>query len=257
MVVDAACASSLTAIHLAVRSIQSGEAEMALAGGVEILLDESMYLDLSAAKILSPEGRCRTFDSSANGIGLGEGCGVLVLKSLQSAIADGDKIYGVIDGTAVNNDGNTMGVTTPNPEAQRELIEAAIKDGNVHPDTITYVEAHGTGTLIGDPIELKALTQVFGNYTSNKQFCGVGSVKTNLGHLLSAAGAASIIKVLLSMTAGELPPTLNCDQPNPRFNFNDSPFYLVRETMLGRANRMYAGRASVLLDWAATMRTLL
>ncbi|WP_186785896.1 beta-ketoacyl synthase N-terminal-like domain-containing protein [Paenibacillus agilis] len=229
MVVDAACASSLTAIHLAVRSIQSGEAEMALAGGVEILLDESMYLDLSAAKILSPEGRCRTFDSAANGIGLGEGCGVLVLKPLQAAIEDGDKIYGVIDGTAINNDGNTMGVTTPNPEAQRELIEAAIEDGGIHPDTITYVEAHGTGTLIGDPIELKALTQVFGKYTSNKQYCGVGSVKTNLGHLLSAAGAASMIKVLLSMTAGELPPTLNCSHPNPRFNFDDSPFYLVRE----------------------------
>ncbi|MDK8181876.1 type I polyketide synthase [Paenibacillus sp. UMB4589-SE434] len=229
MVVDAACASSLTAIHLAVRSIQSGEAEMALAGGVEILLDESMYLDLSAAKILSPEGRCRTFDSAANGVGLGEGCGVLVLKPLQAAIADGDKIYGVIDGTAINNDGNTMGVTTPNPEAQRELIEAAIEDGGIHPDTITYVEAHGTGTLIGDPIELKALTQVFGKYTSNKQYCGVGSVKTNLGHLLSAAGAASIIKVLLSMTAGQLPPTLNCSHPNPRFNFDDSPFYLVRE----------------------------
>ncbi|MCZ8522702.1 MULTISPECIES: beta-ketoacyl synthase N-terminal-like domain-containing protein [Paenibacillus] len=246
MVVDAACASSLTAIHLGVRAIQSGEAEVALAGGVEILLDETMYLDLSAAKILSPEGRCRTFDSSANGIGLGEGCGVLVLKSLDAAIADGDKIYGVIDGTAVNNDGNTMGVTTPNPEAQRELIEAAIEDGGVHPETITYVEAHGTGTLIGDPIELKALTQVFGRFTSKKQFCGVGSVKTNLGHLLSAAGAASIIKVLLSMTNGELPPTLNCSEPNPRFHFGESPFFIVRETLpwQGERNVLRAGISS-------------
>ncbi|WP_195571659.1 beta-ketoacyl synthase N-terminal-like domain-containing protein [Paenibacillus sp. 1001270B_150601_E10] len=235
MVVDAACASSLTAIHLAVRSIQTGEAEMALAGGVEILLDETMYLDLSAAKILSPEGRCRTFDSAANGIGLGEGCGVLVLKPLTAAIADGNKIYGVIDGTAINNDGNTMGVTTPNPEAQRELIESALEDGGIHPDTISYVEAHGTGTLIGDPIELKALTQVFSKYTSKTQYCGVGSVKTNLGHLLSAAGAASIMKVLLSMTAGELPPTLHCSHPNPRFNFEDSPFYLVREVQAWRS----------------------
>lgn len=229
MVIDTACSSSLTAIHSAVRSIQSGESELALAGGVDILLDEAVYLTLSSAKVLSPDGRCKTFDAEANGIGLGEGCGVLVLKPLSKAIQDGNKIYGVIDGSAVNSDGNTMGVTTPNPEAQRELIEKAIAAAGINPETISYVETHGTGTLIGDPIELKALTQIFAKYSPQKQFCGVGSVKSNIGHLLSGAGAASIIKVLLAMIHQELPPTLHCDKPNPRFNFQDSPFYIVQK----------------------------
>jgi acyl transferase domain-containing protein len=121
-----------------------------------------------------------------------------------------------------------MGITTPNPDAQRELIETAIADAGISPETISYVEAHGTGTLIGDPIELKALTKIFTKHTSKKQFCGVGSVKTNLGHLLSAAGAAGIIKVLLAISQQELPPTLHCKKPNPRFNFEDSPLYLVQ-----------------------------
>ncbi len=228
MVVDTACSSSLTAIHLAVRSIQSKEAEIALAGGVEILLDESVFIALSGEKILSPDGRCKTFDTSANGIGLGEGCGVLVLKSLNKAIADNDKIYGVIDGSAINNDGNTVGVTTPNPEAQRQLIGAAIADANITPDTISYIEAHGTGTVIGDPIELKALTQILSEHTMRKGFCGVGSVKSNIGHLLNAAGVSGIIKVLLAIIHQQIPPTLHCDNPNPRFNFEESPLYLVR-----------------------------
>lgn len=229
MVVDTACSSSLTAIHLAARCLQSGEAEVALAGGVEILLDESIYLALSAAKILSPRGRCKTFDSAADGIGLGEGCGALVLKPLSRAIRDQDKIYGVLDGSALNNDGNTMGITTPNPQAQQELIEKALGDAGINPETISYIETHGTGTFIGDPIELKALMQVFNRYTVKKQFCGIGSVKTNLGHLLSAAGIAGVIKVLLAINRQELPPTLHCSQPNPRFDFGASPFYPVRE----------------------------
>ena len=229
MVIDTACSSALTAIHLAVQSIRNGETEIALAGGVDILLDESVFLSLSAAQILSPEGRCRPFDAGANGIGLGEGCGVLVLKPLKRAIRDHNKIYGVILGSAINNDGNTMGVTTPNPDAQRELIETAMADAGISPETIGYVETHGTGTLIGDPIELKALTSIFAEHTSLKQFCGVGSVKSNIGHLLSAAGSASIIKVLLAITHRHLPPTLHCSKPNPRFNFKESPLYPVLE----------------------------
>ncbi len=226
-VVDAACASSLTAIHLAVQSIRHGESDMALAGGVEVLLDESPYVVLSTAQVLSPGGRCKTFDESADGIGLGEGCAVLVLKSLQKAILDGDKIYGVIDGSAINNDGNTMGITTPNPSAQSELIETAIAVANIDPATISYVETHGTGTLIGDPIELNALTKIFNAHSPKKQFCGVGSVKSNIGHLLSAAGGASMVKVLLAIIHRQLPPTIHCDHPNPRFNFAQSALYLV------------------------------
>ncbi|MBV7337982.1 KR domain-containing protein [Chloroflexi bacterium TSY] len=229
MVVDTACASSLTAIHLAMQSISRGESTVALAGGVDILLDEAPYIGLSAAQVLSPDGRCKTFDENANGIGIGEGCGVLVLKSLDQAIADGNKIYGEIEGSAINQDGYTMGVTTPNPEAQQALIETVLREAQVDPRTITYVETHGTGTLIGDPIELKGLTDAFGQAPNDKQFCGVGSVKSNIGHLLSAAGAAGIIKVLLSITHKALPPTLHCEHPNPRFNFAESPFYPVRQ----------------------------
>ena len=167
----------------------------------------------------------KTFDERADGTGLGEGCGVLVLKRLSDAIKGEDKIYGVLDGTAVNNDGNTMGVTTPNPKAQQELIEEAISVGNINPETITYIETHGTGTAIGDPIELRGITKALG--VSQNGHCGVGSVKTNFGHLLSAAGIAGVIKVLLSINAKKLPPTLNCEQPNPRFDFKSSPVYPV------------------------------
>lgn len=227
MVIDTACSSSLTAIHQAVASILSGESEVALAGGVDILLDEGLFVGLSNAKILSPDGRCKTFDANANGIGIGEGCGVLVLKSLEQAIKDNQKIYAVIDSSVINNDGNTMGVTTPNPDAQADLIASAIEKANIDPKTISYVETHGTGTLIGDPIELRGLTRALNGSNAKEQFCGVGSVKSNIGHLLSAAGAASIIKVALSIVNRHLPPTLHCETPNPRFNFGASPLYPV------------------------------
>ncbi|WP_160138416.1 type I polyketide synthase [Chryseobacterium sp. c4a] len=227
MVIDTACSSSLTAIHQAAASILSGESEIALAGGVDILLDEGLFVGLSNAKILSPDGRCKTFDADANGIGIGEGCGVLVLKSLEQAITDNQKIYALIDSSVINNDGNTMGVTTPNPEAQTDLITSAIEKANINPKTITYVETHGTGTLIGDPIELRGLTRALNHSDSKEQFCGVGSVKSNIGHLLCAAGAASIIKVALSIVNRNLPPTLHCETPNPRFNFSNSPLYPV------------------------------
>ncbi|MNW40768.1 Polyketide synthase PksL [compost metagenome] len=228
MVVDTACSSALTAVHLAMQSLQLGESEVALAGGVDILLDQTPFVIMSTSQILSADGYCKSFSADADGIGLGEGCGVVVLKPLHKAIEDQDKIYAVMDGSAINNDGNTMGVTTPNPQTQRELIHKAITVAGVQPETITYIEAHGTGTLIGDPIELKALTEVFADYTDQKQFCGVGSVKSNIGHALSAAGAASLIKVILSMIHEELPPTLHCLNPNPRFELQNSPFFIVQ-----------------------------
>ncbi|WP_204824184.1 SDR family NAD(P)-dependent oxidoreductase [Paenibacillus nicotianae] len=229
LVVDTACSSSLTAIHLAVQSIQNGECELAFAGGVDILLDEVPFETLGSANVLSTDSRCKTFSADADGIGLGEGCGVVILKPLDQAIADQDRIYGVIDGSALNNDGNTMGITTPNPEAQKELVYKAVQNADIDPSTISYIETHGTGTLIGDPIELKALTSVFSDVTDRQQFCGVGSVKSNIGHLLSAAGVASFIKVLLSLVHEELPPTIHCDVPNPRFRFEQSPFYIVQQ----------------------------
>lgn len=229
LVIDSACSSSLVALHLAAQSLVSGETDVAVAGGVDILLDELPYLNLSEGRALSPDGRCHTFDERANGFVPGEGCGVVVLKPLARAQADGDRIYAVLDGSAVNNDGHTMGITTPNPAAQREVIESALAAAGASAASVGYVEAHGTGTMIGDPIELKALTQVFRGATEACGVCGVGSVKTNLGHLLSAAGIASFIKVVLALRYGHLPPTLHCHTPNPRFEFAKSPFYPVTQ----------------------------
>ena len=225
MVVDTACSSSLTALALAQQALTLGECELALVGGADVLLDERPYLKLSAAGALSPDGACRAFDVDANGIVLGEGAGALLVKPLARAFADGDRIDAVVETVATNNDGRTMGLTTPNPEAQEQLIRAALRRADVDAGTVSYVEAHGTGTMIGDPIELRALTRAFRASTSDSGFCAVGSVKSNIGHLLMAAGQASLQKVVLSLMHGQLPPTLHCAQPNPRFTFSESPFY--------------------------------
>lgn len=227
MVIDAACASSLTAINLAINSINSGESEMAFAGGVEIL-EPTTYEVLSPSKIICPDGKCKTFSNNANGIAIGEGCGVILLKALDKAIADGDKIYGVIDGGALNNDGNTMGIKTPDPKAQEDLVLQAIKNSDIDGSTISYIEAHGTGTMIGDPIELKSLTKVLRRYSGKNNYCGIGSVKCNIGHLLCASAVASVIKVLLCITKKQLPASINCEPLTTRFKFEGSPLYVVK-----------------------------
>ena len=163
LVLDSACSSSLAAVHLACQSLQSGDSELAIAGGVDLLLDEKSYLFLSAAHALSPDGRCRTFDEKANGFVPGEGVGCVLLKPLAQAMADGDHVYAVIDGSAINNDGRTLGITTPGVEGQVDVIERALQKAGAAPSTVSYVEAHGTGTMIGDPIELRALARVFAN----------------------------------------------------------------------------------------------
>ena len=225
LVVDTACSSSLVSLHLACRALTSGQEELALVGGVDLLLDEMSYLSLSAAQALSPDGKCHTFDLSANGFVPGEGCGMVMLKPLANALRDGDQVYAVIRGSAVNNDGRTMGITTPNVDAQVAVIQEALERTGIDPRGISCMETHGTGTMIGDPIELKALTRVFRQHTDAREFCAVGSVKTNIGHLLSAAGIASAIKIALALHHRELPPTLNCETPNPRFAFSESPFF--------------------------------
>lgn len=228
LVVDSACSSSLVALHLAVTSLATGESEMALAGGADLLLDEEQYVMLSAAGALSPQGRCRTFDEAADGLVPGEGAAVVLLRRLADARRDGDRVLAVIEATGTNNDGRTMGITTPSARSQRELVGEVLERGRIDPRTIGYVEAHGTGTLIGDPIEVQALTAVYRHYTGDRQFCGIGSVKSNIGHLLSAAGAAGLVKVVQTLRHGLLVPTLHCHRPNPRFAFPDSPFYPVR-----------------------------
>ncbi|TQJ03210.1 SDR family NAD(P)-dependent oxidoreductase [Amycolatopsis cihanbeyliensis] len=240
LVVDSACSSALVSVHLATQSLRLGESDLALAGGVEILLDELPFVGMSESRALSPTGRCRTFAEDADGIVLGEGAGALLLKRLSDALRDGDHVHAVLEGGAVNNDGRTMGITTPNPDAQREAIHAALRDAGVtSAERIGYVEAHGTGTRIGDPMELKALTEVFRASTDQVGFCGVGSVKTNIGHLLSAAGIAGLIKTVLAVEHGQLPPTLHCETTNQRFRFADSPLFPVR------AARQWSGRDGV------------
>ncbi|NBE80083.1 KR domain-containing protein [Micromonospora sp. NEAU-HG-1] len=229
LVVDSACSSSLVSIHLAAQSLASGESCMALAGGVDLLLDEEPYLMLSAGRALSPSGRCRTFDESADGFVPGEGAGMVLLKRLADAERDGDRVLAVIESSGVNNDGRTMGHTTPNGRAQRALIADVLARGGIDARTIGYVEAHGTGTMIGDPIELQALTAVHRAYTADRGYCGIGSIKSSMGHLLSAAGIAGFIKAVQILRYGRLVPTLHCRRPNPRFAFAESPFFPVTE----------------------------
>ncbi|WP_103534501.1 beta-ketoacyl synthase N-terminal-like domain-containing protein [Streptomyces sp. SM11] len=227
LVIDSACSSSLVSIHLAAQSLASGESSMALAGGVDLLFDEEPYLMLSAAKALSPSGRCRTFDESADGLVPGEGAGMVLLKRLDDARRDGDRVLAVLESSGVNNDGRTMGYTTPSGRAQRVLIADVLNRAGIDARTVGYVEAHGTGTMIGDPIELQALTAVHRTHTEDVGYCGIGSIKSTMGHLLSAAGVAGFIKAVQILRHGLVVPTLHCERPNPRFAFAESPFFPV------------------------------
>ncbi|RKZ68397.1 MAG: hypothetical protein DRQ99_03980, partial [Candidatus Parabeggiatoa sp. nov. 3] len=221
---DTACSSSLVAIHLACQSLKEGETEMMLAGGVTLYVTEKPYIQMSKAGMLSPDNKCKTFDNSANGFVPAEGVGVVVLKLLDKAMTDGDFIYGVIKGTGINQDGETNGITAPSSESQKALEIAVYDKNKINPETITYVEAHGTGTKLGDPIEIDALTCAFRKYTQKKQYCFIGSVKTNLGHTSAAAGVASVMKVLLALKHRQIPPSLHFENENEHINFKDSPF---------------------------------
>lgn len=212
---------------------------MALAGGIELILDHHIHVGFSKAEVLSDDGTAYVFDQRARGFALGEGAGIVLLKSYETALEDGDEILAVIPGSAVNNDGRTMGVTVPGIEGQKEVIRQALAASGVSAGTITYMEAHGTGTLLGDPIEIRAATQVYREFTQDKQYCAVGSVKSNMGHLLRAAGIPSFIKVVLALRHKFLPPTIHCENPHPRFKFAESPFYPIttgRKWLPGKNN---------------------
>ncbi|MYV56019.1 beta-ketoacyl synthase N-terminal-like domain-containing protein, partial [Streptomyces sp. SID3212] len=224
LTVDSACSSALSALYLAMGALAAGDCDAALVGAADLLLDEAPFLKLSASGALSPDGACHVFDAAANGIVLGEGVGAVLLKPLARALADGDRIHAVIETCKLNNDGRTMGLTTPSPQAQERLVADSLAAAGVTADTVTYVEAHGTGTMIGDPMELQALTRAFRRTTDAVGHCAVGSVKSNIGHLLMAAGMAGLHKVILSLVHRTVPPTLHCDRPNPRFSFATSPF---------------------------------
>ncbi|PEM80670.1 beta-ketoacyl synthase, partial [Bacillus wiedmannii] len=190
--IDTMCSSSLTAIHLACESIRRGECNVAVAGGVNLSLHPNKYVSLSQGNFISDDGKCRTFGEGGEGYVPGEGIGAILLKPLNQAIKDTDRIYGIIKASTVNHGGKTNGYTVPNPNAQAELIKETLVKAKINPRTISYVEAHGTGTSLGDPIEIAGLTKAFQNYTEDKQYCAVGSVKSNIGHSESAAGIAGL-----------------------------------------------------------------
>ncbi len=225
LVIDTACSSSLVAVHYACKSIRSGECEIALAGSIKIQL-QPFRSSATGIGIVSPTYRARTFDHDANGTGLGEGVGVLVLKELTRAVSDGDNIHAVIKGSSVNQDGRSVGVTAPNSAAQEELIIKSWQDANIEPESISLIEAHGTATKLGDPIEVDGIRKAFLNFTDKKQFCAIGSVKTNIGHLDHMAGISGLIKCILALKNKVLPPTVNFMNPNRQIDFVSSPVYI-------------------------------
>ena len=226
-VVQCACSTSLVAVHTACQKLLDGECDIALAGGVCVnLLFRSGYTYISDG-ILSPDGHCRPFDKNAQGTVFGNGVGVVVLKRLTTALADGDTVRAIILGSAINNDGSLkVSYTAPSVDGQAAVIIEALSNAGVDPGSITYVEAHGTGTPLGDPAELHAITKAYRQRTDRKSFCAIGSVKGNIGHLDAAAGVAGLIKVVLSLEHQQLAPTINFESPNPHASFDDSPFFV-------------------------------
>ena len=237
LTVQTACSTSLVAVHMACQSLLNVECDMALAGGVSLFLPQRRGYLYQEGMILSPDGHCRAFDAQAQGTVVGGGVGVVMLKRLEEALADGDTIHAVILGSAINNDGaDKIGYTAPSVGGQTDVILEAQAVANVHPEEIDYIEAHGTGTPLGDPIELQALTDAFRANSDRIGYCGIGSVKPNIGHADTAAGIAGLLKTVLALKHRQLPPSLHFAQPNPQIGFADSPFFVNDR----------------LQDWAAT-----
>ncbi len=239
---DTACSSALFALHYAAQSINSGESGMALVAGINIILTPTTFISFSKTGMLSPTGQCRTFDASADGYVRGEGGGVILIKSLKKAIEDGDHIYGVIKGSAINHGGRSQTLTSPNAFAQSQVIQDAYKRAGIAPDKVSYIEAHGTATPKGDPLEITGLKRAWRylerhfKVKASEGTCAIGALKTNIGHLETASGIAGVIKVLLAFQHRQLPPLVNFKQLNPNIELGGSPFYLVKELQDWRAS---------------------
>ncbi|HEU4887433.1 MAG TPA: SDR family NAD(P)-dependent oxidoreductase [Thermoanaerobaculia bacterium] len=245
--IDTACSASLVAIANACDTLTSGVTDLALAGGVYVMTGPEMHIKTSQAGMLSPEGRCFTFDQRADGFVPGEGVGVVLLKRLADAERDRDVIHAVIQGWGVNQDGKTNGITAPNPESQTRLEQAVYDKYQIDPANIQLVEAHGTGTKLGDPIEVEGLKNAFKKYTRNKEYCALGSVKSNIGHSLAAAGVAGVIKLILALKNKQLPPTINFERLNEHIELKDSPFFVnsgLREWKTDHAQGRQAATSS-------------
>jgi acyl transferase domain-containing protein/acyl carrier protein/SAM-dependent methyltransferase/NADP-dependent 3-hydroxy acid dehydrogenase YdfG len=224
--VDTACSSSLTSLHLACQALRSGECDMALASGTNLLISHLHYVYVSRMQALSPSGRCHTFDKSADGYVPGEGVATLLLKPLSVAVRDNNNIHAVIKGSAVNHVGKSNNPTAPRPELQEKVLLEAWKNAGINPETLTYIEAHGTGTKLGDPIEINALKKAFGRFTDKKEFCAIGTAKSHIGHLGASAGAAAIIKTVLSIKHKQIPAMPTFNELNPYIVLENSPFYI-------------------------------
>ena len=229
MAVDTACSSSLVAVHLACQSLWTGESNLAIAGGVSLILYPWSTLSLAQAGLMSLDGRCKTFDDTANGYVRGEGAGAVLLKPLSQAQADKDPIYAVIRGSAVNQDGRSNGITAPKPKAQEAVLRQAYRQAGISPSLVQYIEAHGTGTRLGDPMEMRALGNVLAAERSLEDRCAVGSVKTNIGHLEAAAGIAGLIKTSLSLKNRQIPPSLHFNKPNSHIAFDKLPLKVQQQ----------------------------
>ncbi|MDO8300150.1 type I polyketide synthase, partial [Lacisediminimonas sp.] len=241
LAIDTACSSSLVALHQARRGLLNGECDLALAGGVNVILTPELTIYFSRGRFMAPDGRCKTFDAAADGYVRGEGCGMLVLKRLSDARRDGDRVYGVIRGSAVNQDGASGGLTVPHGPSQERVIATALAQAQIEPGEVRYVEAHGTGTRLGDPIEIQALHNVLGVAHSKEQPLMVGSVKTNIGHLEAAAGMASVIKVLLGMQHDCMPGQLHFHTPSPHIAWDDMHVKVLSAQQPWPAGRRIAG----------------
>lgn len=225
--VNTACSTSLVAVIQACQALSSYQCDMALAGGVSMTTPQNSGYMAQEGSMLSEDGHCRPFDASAQGTMFNNGAGLVVLKRLEDALNEGDRIYAVIRGSGINNDGaDKVSFTAPSVDGQAEAVAMAQADANFHPETISYIEAHGTATPLGDPIEIEALTQAFRVHTDAKQFCAIGSLKSNVGHLVAAAGVAGLIKTALALHYKKIPPSLNFEAPNPKIDFANSPFYV-------------------------------
>ena len=221
--IDTACSSGLVAVHYACQSLRTGECRMAIAGGVNMMLSPDLSIALSHARILSPDGRCKTFDAAADGYGRGEGCGVVILKRLSDAVAEGDRIIAQIRGTSVNQDGPSSGLTAPNGPAQEAVIRQALESAGLTPNEVGFIEAHGTGTQLGDPLEMRALGAVFGAGRPTDCPLYVSSSKSNFGHLEAAAGIIGLVKLVLSLQHQEIAPSLHFNNPNPHIPWDELP----------------------------------
>jgi acyl transferase domain-containing protein len=243
--IDTACSSSLVAMANACDSLQSGDSDLALAGGVYVMTGPEMHIKTAQAGMLSPEGKCFTFDQRADGFVPGEGVGVVLLKRLEEAERDQDIIYGVIEGWGVNQDGKSNGITAPNVESQTRLEQEVYEKYQIDPGNIQLVEAHGTGTKLGDPIELEGLKKAFEKYTQNREYCALGSVKSNIGHCLTAAGIAGFLKLMLALQHKQLPPTINFERLNEHIELKGSPFYISEHLQEWKLNGDERRRAAI------------